>query len=185
MENQKFADIAASLSMSKESTDSEVIARVVELNKVEATISGLQSEKEELTIANTGLQASVDNVQATLDTTNETLAGVQAELDVYKQKELDKIKAEQEAMIDAAIEAKKIKAEAKDQWLEMASKNPETVKATIESMIGKAVISKEITEEASKEEGVEAQMTETEKADKLQAEKVKSAVGENFEFKSL
>lgn len=182
--NENLASVAATLSMDKEATPADVLARVVELNKVEAKVAGLEQVNSELTIANTGLQTSLDNVSAQLTSKETELESVKAELGVFKQKEADAIKAEQEAFVDAAIKAGKITAESKEQWLVFAESNFETCKATIDGIVGKTKISDEIVAEAGKEKDVNAQLTDGEKAAKAKEEKVKAVAGD-VEFQKI
>jgi len=186
MENN-FEAVVATLELAKNSTPADVMAKIVALNKVEAKVAALTQDNATLTqdnadlvIAKTGLQTSLETVTGQLTDKETELTSVKAELQAFQDEKIAKVKAEQEAVIDDAIKAGKIKAESKDQWVSMANMNFDTVKSTLDSMPGKTVISQEIVADAGStfvsEGGV--QLTDEEVKAKEHADKIKAVVGD-------
>ena len=66
------------------------------------------------------------------------------------------------------MKAGKIKPESKEQWVEMAHSNLETVKATLDSITGREKISEEIATDPANIDNAKDNLTEAQK--KLQAE---------------
>jgi len=185
--DKNFDAVVASLAMKEGTTAAEVIAKINSFSAVEAKVTemtgqikDLEEAKAALDIEKTGLQTSLDNVQASLVAKDAELAKANEEIAGYKEAEEAKAKAEQEAMVNAAVEAGKITAEAKDQWLKMAETHADVVKSTLESMQGTVVISKEIEEAAASAPGAKNQETQEETEAKA---KVEIVVGKDFEFK--
>lgn len=174
--NKELEIVASALSMDTASKESDVIARITELGKVEASLAEMTRVKAETDIKVAGLETSLANVQASLLAKETEHASVLAELNILRQAEAEKVAAEHDKFIDAAIEAGKITAESKSTWVGFAKDNFDMVKATIESMVGKVKISAEITEGAAVL--ASAQLTETEKEAKEKAEKIKAVVGD-------
>lgn len=175
MNEKDFQKIMAKLGLTIEATTVDVSAKVDELLSAKNELTALQSKYSDLEIKFTGKETEVNNLKG-------ELATAKAELKKYKDAEAAALKAEIEAVVDAAIADKKISAESKETWIKMAETNFETVKATLNSIEGRKVISEEIAKDPKNIEHANDAMTEAEK--KVQAE-VTKVVGENFELKKF
>ena len=175
MNEKDFKEIVAQLGLKEDATMIAISAKVGELLKAKGDLTALQAKHSELEIKFTGKETEVSNLKG-------ELATVKAELQKYKDAEAAALKAEIESVVDGAVAAGKITAEAKDSWIQMAQNNFDVVKATLESIEGRKVISEEIAGDKKNQKDAQDAMTEAEQ--KMQA-KVTEVVGENFELKKF
>lgn len=174
MSEKDFSEIVAQLGLPNDATAVAVSAKLTELLKAKSELTALQDKHSELEIKFAGKETEVSNLQTKLDE-------AQAALNTYKDAEAAALKAEIEAVVDAAIAAGKITAEAKESWIQMANTNFDTVKSTLASIEGRKVLTKEIANDPSNVQHAQDAMTEAEQ--KVQAE-VKKVVGD-FELKKF
>lgn len=169
-ENPTLGIVLAQLGLKTDEQPSAVSARVSALLETEKKLQTVQSELDELKIKFKGKETEVDNAVKELKEAKDALQ-------VYKDAEA-KAKEEQiEKMVQDAVDAGKIQASAKADWVAMAKSNMETVKATLDSIQAREVISAAIAEETAKDKP-EAELTEEEKL----AKKVEAVVGKDFKF---
>lgn len=172
--DENLTSVAAALSLDKEATQADVLAKVVALGKIENQAKDLEKEKTELVTAKAALETSLSNIKGELEANKKAVATLQAKVKEFEAKEADALKASQEKLVEDAIKAGKIKAESKDQWMAIASSNFEACQNAINSIEGTVVISEEI--EASAESNNEAR---EDASDDVQA-----VIGE-FKFETL
>jgi len=175
MNEKDFKEIVAQLGLKDDATMIAVSAKVGDLLKAKDELAALQAQHSELNIKFTGKETEVSNLKG-------ELATAKAELQKYKDAEAAALKAEIESVVDAAVAAGKITAEAKESWIQMAQNNFEVVKATLESIEGRNVISEQIAKDPKNQEQAQAALTD---AEKQMQEKVNKVVGENFQLKKL
>lgn len=174
MSEKDFSEIVAQLGLPNDATAVAVSAKLTELLKAKSELTALQDKHSELEIKFAGKETEVSNLQTKLDE-------AQAALNTYKDAEAAALKAEIEAVVDAAIAAGKITAEAKESWIQMANTNFDTVKSTLASIEGRKVLTQEIANDPSNVKHAQDAMTEAEQI--VQAE-VKKVVGD-FELKKF
>lgn len=177
--NEQLQSIAATLSMDKNSTQAEIIAKVAELSGLQNKLDDLQAANGKLAAEKAGLEASVSNLTSENQAKEDKLVTLTAELTEFKNEKAEQAAAEREALVDAAIEAGKIQAEAKEQWLAMANSNFEACKTAIEGIVGRTKISASIADNASTEN--HDQPLEGDK----DLQKIQSVVGEDFKFQTI
>ena len=175
MNEKDFKEIVAQLGLKEDATMIAVSAKVGDLLKAKDELAALQAQHSELNIKFTGKETEVSNLKG-------ELATAKAELQKYKDAEAAALKAEIESVVDAAVAAGKITAEAKESWIQMAQNNFEVVKATLESIEGRKVISEQIAKDPKNQEQAQAALTD---AEKQMQEKVNKVVGENFQLKKF
>jgi len=175
MNEKDFKEIVAQLGLKDDATMIAVSAKVGDLLKAKDELAALQAQHSELNIKFTGKETEVSNLKG-------ELATAKAELQKYKDAEAAALKAEIESVVDAAVAAGKITAEAKESWIQMAQNNFEVVKATLESIEGRNVISEQIAKDPKNQEQAQAALTD---AEKQMQEKVNKVVGENFQLKKF
>lgn len=175
MNEKDFKEIVAQLGLKEDATMIAVSAKVGDLLKAQNELTALKAEHSELKIKFTGKETEVSNMKGELET-------AKAELKKYKDAEAAALKAEIESVVDAAVAAGKITAEAKESWIQMAQNNFEVVKATLESIEGRNVISEQIAKDPKNQKQAQAALTD---AEKQMQEKVTEVVGENFELKKF
>lgn len=171
-EDFAFGSICDQLGLDTKSNVANVINRIGDLVKTEDSIKKVTKELNDLKIAKEGVDAKLANA-------NTELNQVKSELQSYKDAEEAKKNAEVEAFVDAAIEAKKISADSKAKWMEMAKSNYDMVKDTINSIPSADKISDAIAKDADNVEDAKKDVVDETEA------KVMAAVGKEFKFKKL
>jgi hypothetical protein len=155
-ENILFNTVAAQLGFQAESTVASVSGRITELLAAEASLADVKAEVEKLTIQYKGKEAEVANLEAALTETK-------AALKVYQDNEAAEKAKAIEDMVAEAINAGKIEAGAKEDWIKMAEANFDMVKSTLASIAGRDVITEEIaTDAANQQAAQEATISEIE-----------------------
>lgn len=169
MEKQvNFEAVAAQLGFKAEAAVADVAARITALLKAEGELKDVKSQLDKLKVEFAGKEAAVTNLQTELTT-------VKASLKEYQDAEKAQKDAAIAKLIQDAIDAGKIDEKAKDSWIQMANANLETVKATLDSIPARQVISEEIKNDPQNQAHAdEALKTAQEKM----VEKVKSVVGD-------
>lgn len=174
-ENPLFEAVAAQLGFPKDTTVASVTTRIAELMAAQTDLKDVKSQLEALNIKYKGKETEVANLK-------EQLAGTEAKLKVYQDAEAAAKVAEREALVESAINAGKIPADSKESWLAMAESNFETVKATLDSIPAREVVSTAIaTEPQNKDAAAQA----TKSAEELMDEKVKAVLGANFTLRKF
>lgn len=170
----EFGAVAATLGM-KDSDVKDVMARISTLIGVEAKLDTTSKALNDAQLIIAGKEATVQNLQ-------KDLSEVKAKLNVYETKEADEKKVKIKTLIEAAINEGKIDKGAEAQWTQMAASNYDLAESTLKSIPAREIISEEI---ASDPGNIQATVQGTRTAETIMAEKVKSVVGENFEFKKM
>lgn len=171
MENHEtfnFDAVCAKLGLAKDTPTTAVDARIAELINTEATLKTVQGELAETKIKLKGKEAELANVQSELKETKDSLQ-------VYKDAEQKAREAEILAVVDAAIEAGKIEASAKDAWVTMAQSNFDTVKATLASIQAREKITEEIAKDPENVSHIEDTMKDV---DAQMKQAIKDHLGE-------
>ena len=161
--------------MPKDSEVADVVNQLTELKNAKEQLKTVQASYDALKIEKAGVETELNNK-------NEELASVKNQLKVYQDAESAAKDAEIESLIDAAVKAGKIKPESKEQWVEMAHSNLETVKATLDSITGREKISEEIATDPANIDNAKDNLTEAQK--KLQAE-IEARIAPDFQFNTL
>lgn len=175
-ENTLFDALFAQLGLPKDTPAATVTSRIGELMSAQSELKDVKSQLEALNIKYKGKEAEVSNLQTKLTET-------EAKLKEYQDAEAAAKVAEREALVQSAIDANKIPAESKNDWLAMAEVHFETVKATLASIPAREVITDEIANDKQNVDDAIANATKT--AEKLMDEKVKEVLGENFELRKF
>lgn len=167
------AILAAALGLEPNAADKDVVNAITSMKDVVAKAEKLEKEKKQLSetveaqkLKITGYETSISNLQKNKETLTK-------ELQAYKEKEEAERKLEIEAVIDEAIKEKKIKADAKETWMDLAVKNFEQVKNMLDSI--EAVSVQPITDQiANNKEGIdkakEGMLSEAERISKAAME---------------
>lgn len=174
-ENPLFGAVAAQLGFSENPQLASVTNRITELVKAETELKDIRSKFEALQIKFTGKETEVTNL-------TEELNGVKAQVKQYKDAEAAAHKAKITALIDKAVADGRIKAEVKDQWTKMAEADFDTVKDTLDSIPVRKQITAEIAKDAENQKDAKEGKTQ---AERELEEKIKAAVGADFQFKKL
>lgn len=169
------AAIMAQLGVSEDSQLNTVSNRVAELIKAEAELKDVKAQYDALQIKYTGKETEVANL-------SEKLTDVEGQLKKYQDAEAEARTQAINDMIEQAIEDGKIKAEVKDQWVEMAQGNFDTVKATLDSIAGRQKVTEEIAKDPENRADVVSGVSA---AERELAEKVNAVVGADFQFLKL
>ena len=175
MNEKDFQKIAAQLGLTGEATAVDVSAKIGDLLKAKNELAEAQSKYSELQIKFTGKETEVNNLKG-------ELATAKAELQKYKDAEAAALKAEIEAVVDAAIADGKITAESKATWIKMAEGNFDTVKETLGSIEGRNVITREIAGDPQNQQHAQDGLDEAAKRMKAKVEEV---VGKDFKLRKF
>lgn len=167
-EKMSFGAVAAQLGFSADVAVADVAGRINELLNTEKAQAEIQAKLDNLTIQFTAKEAEIKNL-------SDELSEVKASLQSYKDAEAAAFQAEVEKTVDAAIEAGKIEASAKENWIEMASKNFDMVKSALDSIQGREKITQEIADDPA---NTQRMQDELKSAEEKMAEKVASVIGE-------
>lgn len=170
-----FGAVVASLGFKEKTEVSQVMARITELVGVEnklteanKTIDSLKIEKEGEITKNQNLTKELENVKA--------------ELKTYKDAEKEVMNQKIASMVQDAIQAGKIEDSAKQNWMDMATKNFDLAKATLDSIPARDKISTEIEND---KDNVEKVKDSVHTVEAKMAEQVEAVVGKDFTFGSL
>lgn len=156
-ETMNFDAISAKLGLAKDTQAAAIEARIAELVSTEAALKEVKSELNATKIKLEGKDAELANANA-------KLAEVQDSLKAYQEKEKAALEAEINSVVDAAVEAGKIEAAAKDAWVTMAHSDFATVKATLESIQGRDKITEKIAADPANVEHIEDAMKDVDAA---------------------
>lgn len=170
-----FGSVCAQLGLQGESDAAAVTNRIKALVEAEANVKTLQAALDALEIEKAGVDAQLTNVTDELNT-------AKTELQAYKDAEEAQRNEAIEKMVDDAIEAGKISADSKNQWVEMAKGNFDMVQATLDSISPREKITEKIANDPANINDAEESLTDLEK--KIQQE-VEAVVGKDFQFKTL
>lgn len=171
----ELSAVAASLGMGDAFEMKDVMARISNLLQVEAKLETAQKDLNDARTIIAGKETAIENIQA-------TLANVNAELSVYKEKEACEKSQRVESLVQDAIDCGKIKAEAKQQWIDIAGSNFELAQATLESIPERDKITDVIAKDPANVAAAADAMIPVE--EKLQ-QVIDDLVGPDFEFKTL
>lgn len=170
-----FGAVVASLGFKEKTDVSQVMARITELmgiesklNEANKTIDSLKIEKEGEATKNLNLNKELDSVKAQLKT--------------YQDAEKEALNKSIADMVQNAIDAGKIEDSAKSTWTEMAMKNFDLAKATLDSIPAREKISAEIEADPDNVEKVKDSVKTVEAK---MAKEVLDVVGKDFKFKTL
>lgn len=170
-----YGAVAAQLGLQSDAPVSAVAERVSQLLKAESLLEDANANLTQTEIKLQGKTAELKNAA-------ERLAEVENLLKKYQDAEEAARNAEMGAVIDAAVKAGKIADEAKASWMELAKKDFEMVKATLESIQGSVKISEEIATDADNVKDAQAAMTE---AEDLMRKKVAEVVGKDMKLRTF
>jgi hypothetical protein len=156
MENETLNVLAVQLGLAADTAVATVSGRIAELLSAEKALNEAKAKFDELNIQFMGKEAEVANL-------NTELATVKASLKEYQDAEAAAKTARIEALIEDAVAAGKIGAEAKADWVAMASTNLDMVEKTLASIPGREVISAEIAQDKENQDAAKkATMSEIE-----------------------
>ena len=167
-----FGAVVASLGFKEKVEVPQVMARITELvnveNKLNEAIDSLKIEKAGEVTKNQNLTKELENVKA--------------ELQAYKDAEKKAMSQKIESMVQDAINAGKIEDSAKQNWIDMATKNFDLAKATLDSIPARDKISTEIEND---KDNVEKVKDSVQTVEAQMAKQVEAVVGKDFTFGSL
>lgn len=174
-ENVSFGAVAAQLGFPADAPLTSVANRISELIKAESDLKDVQDKFDALTIQHTAKEAEVKNLQ-------DELKEVKASLQTYQDAEKAALDAQIEQTVQDAIDAGKIEASAKDNWIEMAYKNFDMVKSALASIQGRDKITQEI---ANDPENAKRVQDELKTAEERMAAEVEKVLGKKVELKKF
>lgn len=167
-QNELFNSVVALLGCAQGSNIASVTAEIKDLQAKAKELGELKNQLSELQIKLTGKEAEVVNLQANLDE-------AKAALKVFEDAKAAAFEAEVLATIEGAIKDGKITEDSKEAWVTMAHTSFETVKASLESIQARTIISQELK---NNPQAAQAAQEALKTAEEKMAEKVKEVVGE-------
>lgn len=167
-ENVQFNAVTAQLGLEAETSLQSVSARITQLINAESELKNVKNELGELKIKFKGKETEVANLQ-------KNLSDVEGQLKAYKDAEEEARNASIDAMVEDAINAGKIDAGSKEDWIGMAKANLDMVKKTLDSIPGRDNIVNEIAKDPENKNDAEKAM---EDVNAKLAERVKAVVGD-------
>lgn len=170
-----FGAVVASLGFKEKTEVPQVMARITELVGVENKLKEANQAIDSLKIEKAGEITKNQNLTKELE-------NVKAELKTYKDAEKEAMNQKIASMVQDAITAGKIEDSAKQNWMDMAMKNFDLAKATLDSIPARDKISTEIENDKDNVEKVKDSVHTVEA--KI-AEQVEAVVGKDFTFGSL
>ena len=168
-----FGAVVASLGFKEKVEVPQVMARITELVNVENKLNEANQTIDSLKIEKAGEVTKNQNLTKELE-------NVKAELQAYKDAEKKAMSQKIESMVQDAINAGKIEDSAKQNWIDMATKNFDLAKATLDSIPARDKISTEI-----ENDNVEKVKDSVQTVEAQMAKQVEAVVGKDFTFGSL
>ena len=170
-----FGAVVASLGFKEQADVPQVMTRITELMGVENKLNEANKIIDTLKIENVGETTKNQNLTQELTT-------VKAQLKSYQDAEKEAINQKIAVMVQSAIEAGKIEDSAKSTWIDMATKNFDLAKSTLDSIPARDKISTEIEHD---EHNVERVKDSVKTVEAKIAELVSNVVGKDFKFSTL
>ena len=170
-----FGAVVASLGFKEQADVPQVMTRITELMGVENKLNEANKIIDTLKIENVGETTKNQNLTQELTT-------VKAQLKSYQDAEKEAINQKIAVMVQNAIEAGKIEDSAKSTWIDMATKNFDLAKSTLDSIPARDKISTEIEHD---EHNVERVKDSVKTVEAKIAEQVSNVVGKDFKFSTL
>ncbi len=170
-----FGAVVASLGFKEKVEVPQVMARITELVNVENKLNEANQTIDSLKIEKAGEVTKNQNLTKELE-------NVKAELQAYKDAEKKAMSQKIESMVQDAINAGKIEDSAKQNWIDMATKNFDLAKATLDSIPARDKISTEIEND---KDNVEKVKDSVQTVEAQMAKQVEAVVGKDFTFGSL
>lgn len=170
-----YAAVSAALGFQEKATTADVMNRIHALAGVENKLSEAIAKVNNLEIEKAGVQAKLEQAETNIET-------IQSQLDKYHQAEKEARNAKILELVTNAIDEGKIKAEARESWVQMAEANFDIAKATIESIPGKDKISDKIATDPG---NVNANIANKKTPEEQIQERINEVLGEDFKFKSM
>ena len=180
--NISFAAVSAQLGFQSGAKIADVTSRIVKMQEAEAKVKDLTKCLEETKNSLSEMQIKLTGKETELKNVNTELSGVKAELQKYQDAEKAKLEAEKNSVIEAAVNAGKIEASDKENWMKMADANFELVKNTLGAIPARQKITEEISGNAQNIR--QAQEGKT-KAELDLESKVKDVLKEEIELKKF
>lgn len=171
----EYGAVVASLGMNDKTAVPEVLARISELQAVEARLKNTEQRLVDAQTVLAGKDAAIENLK-------KDLAGVSDRLQEYVKKEQQQKASAIESFLREAAEQGKIEAVTIPSWVEMAQTNFPLVQSTIGSIPAREQISQQIATDPS---NVQAVLEATRTAEQRMAAEVSAVVGEDFAFRKL
>lgn len=182
--NKEFQTVAALLGFKEaqaEQLDS-VSAKITELMNAKAELEAVKSEREELNGKILAHEATISNLQSSLDAANATIAS-------YKEAEAKQKTEAINAEIDEAIAAGKIKAETKESWQNFFAANEELARISLGNIpsasAGIKPISQQIADDEEAQKQAQAKQKALEDAQAAHEAKIKEVLGDETTFSTL
>lgn len=171
----EYSAVAAALGMKDSFEVKDVMARISELQAVEAKLAAKAKELSDAQTVIAGKEASIQNLQ-------KNVSELTASLKSYKDKEAAEKKAWIENMVSKALAEGKIEKADEAKWKEMAEANAELTRSILASIPAREQISKEI---ASDPQNVQAAVDNAKNIEDKLAEKIQTVVGDDFAFRKI
>lgn len=176
---KEFLSIAAFLGFEGENVQVEAVqSKIIELMNAQKEVETVKAECEALKGKVMAHETTIENLQASLNKANDALK-------VYEDAEKARKDAEINAMIDAAIEAGKIKAEKKEQWVNFFGSNFDMAKDALDAIPSVVAISQQIADDEKAKKDAEAKAAAIEEAKKKADEAAAKAGVADYEFKKF
>lgn len=173
MENKSI--FAVALGLSADASEKDVMNTINALKDVQAKSQKLEKEKASLLKDIEAKKTEITGYKTSIENLKQNEKALTEELSAYKKKEEEARKEEIERVVDKAIEDKKIKAEAKETWVNLAVKDFEQVKNMLDSI--EAVTVQPITEQiAGNKDGAK----QAEANAKTEAERISALAMEKY-----
>lgn len=170
-----FGAVVASLGFKEKTDVSQVMARITELIGIENELKEAKQVIDSLKIEKTGEITKNQNL-------TQELNSVKAQLKTYQDAEKEALNQSILDMVQNAIDAGKIEDSAKSTWVDMATKNFDLAKSTLDSIPARQKISTEIENDSDNIANIQDSLTT---AEAKIAEEISSVVGKDFKFKTI
>lgn len=170
-----FGAVVASLGFKEKADVSQVMSRITELMGIENKLKDANQAIDTLKIEKAGEVTKNQNLTTELES-------VKAKLQSYQDAEKEAQNKKIADMVQNAIDASKIEDSTKSTWIDMAIKNFELVKATLDSIPARDKISTEIEHDKDNVDKVKDSLKTVEAK---MAEDVLGVVGTDFKFRTL
>ena len=182
MTENEIKMVAAQLGFAEgNATGAEITNKVNALIEAGKQFDSVKAEVKTLKDSITAKDTEITGLKASVENLNKNLEAANAQLKVYKEAEEAEKQAKINAMVEAAVNDGRIKAEAKETWVNLASKDFDLAKTTLDAISPVDNISSQINNDpANIQAAQQGRKSEEEKAE----ERVLAVVGKDFKYRT-
>ena len=182
MTENEIKMVAAQLGFAEgNATGAEITNKVNALIEAGKQFDSVKAEVKALKDSITAKDTEITGLKASVENLNKNLEAANAQLKVYKEAEEAEKQAKINAMVEAAVKDGRIKAEAKETWVNLASKDFDLAKTTLDAISPVDNISSQINSDpANIQAAQQGRKSEEEKAE----ERVLAVIGKDFKYRT-